>query len=295
MWIFQFFKHALGGAFDYFSIRIKGRFAAFAIQLVLSYLLVGVFTYIIAMLASPLFYGGSFSLNIISVDVLYDWALLIDPAWTVTMVVAVNFLFRTDLSNKRMKFADFYNKRTSTFWFELFLAVSLLTILLIIYHRNDLYYPISYGNDLDFLLGQGFGDNMEFLGPLIENWLYYISLSLPIIAIVVLEIRERKRNGVVLKHPMWKMLVVAIILGFFVSWSMDAFLRMFGDLVLTLIYAPFEMMEIPIILGVLTTIFFTTFKFIALSTIYHFTIQYGTQENKERVLFSETSEDLLDN
>jgi len=171
----------------------------------------------------------------------------------------------------------------------------LLTVLLIIYNSKSIYFSTTYSSDLGYLLSEGFGENMGFLGMFLKNWLYYISLALPIVSIVILEIRERKRNGVTLQQPLWKILIVAVFLGFFVSWSMDAFLRMFGELVLSLIYAPFEMIEIPVVLGVITTIFFTTFKFIALAAVYHFTIQYGTQENEERVLFSNTSEDLLDN
>lgn len=295
MWIFHFFKYALGSSFDYFSTRIKGRFVAFALQMVLSYVLVGAFTGIIAMLALPLFYDGSFSFDLFSSEFLYNWAVLITPVWTVSIVIGVNYLFRTNASEERMKFADFYSKRTSSFWGELFVTICLLTILFIVYNSNTIYFSPTYPNDLEYLLNEGFGENMGFLGMFLKNWLYYISLALPIVSIVILEIRERKRNGATLKQPLWKIIIVAILLGFFVSWTMDAFLRMFGELVLSLIYAPFEMIEIPIVLGIITSIFFVTFKFIALAAVYHFTIQYGTQEDEERVLFLNTSEDLLDN
>lgn len=294
MWIFQFFKSALSESFDYFSTKIKGRFIAFAIQLVLSYIGIGIFTFILTTLSLPLFYGGELSFNLLSTKGIYDWLVLIDPVWTVTIVIGVNLLFRTSSTNKQMSFPDFYGMRSSTFWFELFVAIAGLSILMILYHKNELFYPVSSGNDLDFLLGNAFEESMDFLTRFIENWLYYISLALPIVAIVVLEIRERQRSGVVLRQPIWKILVAAVLLGLLVTWSMDALLRMFYELVLQIIYAPFEMLEIPMFLGIITNICFMTFKFIALAAVYHFIIQYGTKEVEAPVLSTNTSEDLLD-
>ncbi len=278
MWILHFFKETLNSSFDYFIQKVKGRFLAFAIQLIVSYLAVALFTLMITLVMVSLMNQGNFSINLFSFTGLYEWIRMIDPVWMVTDVIAVNFLFVSGLSKERMSFPDFYKKRSSGFWLDLLIAVSILAVVLTIYYKNELLLT-NGASPIDLLLHAGFKNELNPLANLLSSWIYYTIISLPVIAIILIEVRERKRNRFKLKLSFWKILLGTLLLSFIISWTFESLLYMFGELVMNLIYAPFELIEIPAIFGVIVSILFKTLNFITLATIVHFGIRYGMEEN----------------
>lgn len=293
MWILHFLKETLNSSFDYFIQKVKGRYLAFAVQLIVSYLAVALFTLLITTVIVALISQGGLSLDLFSMNDLFEWMRMIDPVWVVTTVIAVNFLGKSNLSNKRMSFPDFYKGRSSAFWLDLVIAVVTLSVILTIYYKNELMLTFD-ANPLDILLSQGFNGLKSPLETLLSNWIYYIVISLPIIAIVLIEVRDRKRNGFKLKLPFWKVLLALLFLSFIVSWTMDNLLYMFGELIMNLVYAPFELIEIPAIFSVIVSVLFETLSFIVLAAIIHFGIRYGMEEASLSPVINDNNNELLD-
>jgi hypothetical protein len=214
---------------------------------------------------------------------------MIDPAWTVTVVIASNYLFTSDPNSKKMSFPDFYTKKSSGFWLDLVIAVAVLSLILAIYYRNELVLTFSDQTPLELLLAEG-GMNLGFtFSALISSWISYIVKVLPILAIVLIEVRERKRSGVQVTIPIGKAFLVLILISFTLTWTFDNFLYAFNELVLTLLYIPFEMVEIPAIFGIIATIFFKVFHFMTLAAVVHFILSEGSK-GTYRIL----NQDILD-
>lgn len=292
MWILQIFKDTLNASFDYFMEKIKGRFWAFLVQLVLSYLAVAILTLMITVTIISLLNSGEFTLDLFSAQGLFEWVRMIDPVWMVTVVIGVNFLFNTDPLNKRMSFPDFFEGKSTQFWLDLVLAVAVLAVVFTIYYKNEL--MLSFDRPpLEVLLSEGFGDFKSPLETLLSNWIYYTVMALPIIAVIVIEIRERKRNGFSLKIALWKVMMALVLLIFILTWTFESLLFVFGELVLNIIYAPFEMIEIPAVFGGIAAIVSKTVFFFTASAFFHFTLQLNMERVTTEVIDNTTNE-LLD-
>ncbi len=297
MWIRNFSQDAYNSAHDYLNLKVKGRFLSFAIQYIVSYIAVALFTLMITMVVVAMLNQGDFSLDLFSSQGLIEWLTLIEPIWTVSIVIGVNYLFTANLSENRMSFSDFYRQKSSGFWLDLIIALTVLTALLTIYHRNQLLFGNTSSSDLEILLNAGFNDTGWRLANLLSNWVMFISQALPFIAIVIIEIRERKRNGCVVNYPIWKILIAAVVIGIIVNVLMNYLYYTFGELVLSLIYAPFKLVEIPIIIGVVVLIFFKAYTLMILSAFLHFTIKRGVVGvgSTSSTGPVDNSKDLLDN
>ena len=236
---------------------------------------------------------GGFSLDLFSADGLFEWMRMIEPVWTVSIVIAVNYLFKKGLSRTKMSFPDFYIQRSSGFWLDLIIAVSVLSVVLTIYYKHELMLSFD-GQPIDYLLSQGFENLKTSLSSLFSSWISYIVMSLPILALILIEVRERKRNGFKLKLPIWKLFLATLLLSFIVYWTFNNLMNMFGELVMNLIYAPFEMIEIPIILGVIVSVLFKTVNFMVLAAVVHFGIRSGMMKDPNAAVNMNNTNDILD-
>lgn len=294
MWILHFLKEVLNSSFDFFIQKVKGRFLAFAIQLIVSYLAVALFTLLITSVMVAFMSQGGFSLDLFSINGLFEWMRMIDPVWVVTIVIAVNYLGKSDASNESMSFPDFYKGRSSAFWLDLVIAVAVLSVILTIYYKNELMLSFE-PNPLVQLLNEGLGGIKTPFQSLLSSWIYYTIISLPVITHVIIEVRDRKRNGLQLKLALWKVVIATLLLSFIVSWTFDNLLYIFGELVMNLIYAPFELIEIPAVLSVIVSILFETIIFIVVAATIHFGIQYGMEENPNAPVASNIKNEPLKN
>ena len=289
MWILQVFKESLNATFNFFLQKVKGRFVSFMVQLVVSYLAVAIATLLITMIVIPILNQGQFSLDLFSLHGLFAWVRMVDPAWTVTVVIASNFLFTSNLNDRKMSFPDFYTKKSSNFWLDLSAAIVVLSLVLIVYYKNELLLSSADKTPLELLLSEG-GMNLGFtVSSLISSWISYIVIVLPIFAIVLIDVRERKRMGVQEKIPIGKAFLALVIISFTLAWTFDGFLYAFNELVLTLFYIPFEMIEIPAFFGIIATIFFKVFHFMTLAAVVHFVLAEGTKET-----YRNPNQDILD-
>lgn len=297
MWIRNFTQGAYNAAHDYLNQKVKGRFLSFAIQYIVSYIAVGLFTLMITMVAVSMLNQGDFSLDLFSSQGLIEWLTLIEPIWTVSSVIGVNYLFQANLSDNKMSFPDFYRLKSSGFWLDLIIALTILSIALSIYHRTLFLSGSAAPTNLELLLQSGYTNSKFHLASFFSRWLLFISQALPFIVIVIIEIRERKRNGCVVNYPIWKIFIAAVVIGIILNVIMNYIQYMFGELVLNLIYAPFELVEIPIAIGVVVLIFFETYTLILLSAFLHFTIKRGVVgvASTSSTLPIDHSTDLLDN
>lgn len=293
MWILQIFKDTLNASFDYFLEKIKGRFWAFLVQLVVSYLAVAFFTLLITTIIISLLNQGTFSLDLFSAEGLFEWMRMIDPVWLVTSVIAVNFMFKSDLLNKRMSFPDFYANKSPQFWLDLLVAVAIVAVGFTLYFKNELLLSYTYDHNLELLLDAGFENDVYSMSGLLSNWISYAVISLPLVAVVVIEFRDRKRNGLELKISLWKILAAVILLSFVLTLTVNSALDMFSKLVLALLYVPFEMIEIPVIFGVIVVIVFKTVHFIALTAFVHFVLKINMKKSNAELIDNDTNE-LLD-
>lgn len=293
MWILQIFKDALNASFDYFLEKIKGRFWAFLVQLIVSYLAVAFFTLVITTVIISLLNQGKFSLDLFTAEGLFEWMRMIDPVWLITAVIAVNFMFKTDLLNKRMSFPDFYANKSSQFWLDLVVAIAIVAVGFTIYYKNELLLSYNYDNNLELLLDAAFENDVYSISGLISNWISYIVVALPVVAVLVIEFRDRKRSGFQLKISFWKILLATILFSFILTLTFNYLAVMFSELILALLYVPFEMIEIPVILGVFSSIFFKTLHFIALTAFFHFVLQLNMERVTTEVIDNTTNE-LLD-
>ena len=292
MWILHIFKETFNSTFDYLIEKVKGRFLAFAIQLVLSYLAVAIFTLLITVAIIPLFNQGEFSLDVLTADGLFEWVRMIDPVWTVTVVVGVNYLFLADPSQKRMSFPDFFKGKSSSFWLDLVIALAVLAVILTVYYKNEILLSFTHPDPLDLLLLQGF-ENFEYtFSKLLSNWIYYVVWASPVVAIFIIEIRERKRKGFILKMPIWKMLMASIVLSFIIYWIFDGLLFVFGELIMSFLYIPFELIEIPAAFGVLVSILFKTMQFMFIAAVFHFILKMGMKKHEAADLEQNTINEI---
>lgn len=293
MWILQILKETFNSSFDYFLKKVKGRYLAFLVQLVISYLAVAVFTLVISMIIVSMLNQGSFSIDVFSMNGLFEWMRMIDPVWGVTAVIAVNFLFKADLSAKTMSFPDFYKEKSPQFWLDLVIAVVTLAVVLTIYYKNEL--MLQFGVDpIEQLINVGFDGMQSPMVELLSNWIYYSVISLPTAAVILIEVRDRKRNGFRLKRSFWKILITSLLLSFVITWAFDDVLFIFGNLVMNLIYAPFELIEIPAFLGVVVTILFKTLNFMFLASVFHFAIKHSMEKDSTVKVDSQDKSELLD-
>ena len=212
------FKDTLNASFEFFLEKISGRFWAFSLQLIVSYIAVAVFTLLITVIIIPLFNQGSLNLDLYSFDGLFNWIRMIDPVWTVTIAIAINGLFNLDSEQKKLSFVDFYNNKSSQFWMELLIAVSILSAVFVIYYKSEFLLSLSDQTPLELLLDNGFENTRNTLSVFLSNWMSYLVMASPIVAIVIVELRERRRNGITLVTPVWKVVITLIILKFILAW-----------------------------------------------------------------------------
>jgi hypothetical protein len=294
MWILQFLKYAFNETFDFLLVKVRGRFASFIIQLVLSYLALAILTVIVTMVAVPLLNQGEMSMDVFSTQGMFQWAGMLDPIWIVTSVVCVNYFFRRSSAEQRMTFSDFYKGKSSGFWFDFSVAVAILAVVFIIFNRSSLFYSYSDNTPLDVLLTEGLENTAFSIQSVLSSWIFYLAYSSPVVALVIIEVRERKRNGVSLRTNILKVILVSVLMYFAVSWIVNNLLHIFQELILNIINSPFEMVEIPVFLGVTANIFFQTFQLMFFSVFVHFLIQHAFDKTHSVPLRDE-SNDLLDN
>lgn len=294
MWGLQLLKYAFNNSFDYFIGKVRGRFAAFVIQLVLSNIAITVFSIIATLIAVALINNGPLSLDVFSTEGIFQFAGMLESIWVVSSVICVNYFFRNP-NVQRMTFVDLYKGKSSGFWLDLSIALFLLAVVFIAYNRSVLFN--SYADNitpLNLLMNEGMENTGYSIQSIIGSWIYYIVHSLPVVAIILIEVRERRRNGITLKSNIVRVILIAILMYFVITWTAESFLQIFQELILNVLNSPFEMVEIPIFFGITSTIFFQAFRLMFISVFVHFLIAYAQEESQPILRRNETS-DLLDN